>query len=102
MKDRRRGASAHRRGCPDGDGARAIAVGILAPEEDLSALAPEIAPDAPRRDELRRFHTDPGATWSEQAGSCFASIRALDATGVDHIFALGVGATGWPAPSTIG
>ncbi len=65
-------------------------VGILAPEEDLSALAPELA----ARASLGRIETFPYGSRSdlERSGrELYASIRALDATGVQKIFAIGVG-----------
>jgi L-threonylcarbamoyladenylate synthase len=68
-------------------------VGILAPREDLLALAPEVAGRASAgrievisygsRDDLER-----------SARELFASIRALDATGVARILAIGVGSEG--------
>ena len=68
-------------------------VGILAPEEDLKALAPEIA----GRAVLGRIETVPYGSRAdlERAGrELYASIRALDATGVTRIFAIGVGSDG--------
>jgi L-threonylcarbamoyladenylate synthase len=68
-------------------------VGILAPEEDLKALAPEIA----GRAVLGRIETVPYGSRAdlERSGrELYASIRALDATGVTRIFAIGVGSDG--------
>jgi L-threonylcarbamoyladenylate synthase len=68
-------------------------VGILAPQEDLSALAPEIA----SRASAGRIETVPYGSRNdlERCGrELYASIRALDATGVATIFAVGVGADG--------
>ena len=68
-------------------------VGILAPEDDLSALAPEIAAKA----SAGRIETVPYGSRGdlERSGrELYASIRALDATGVTKIVAIGVGADG--------
>jgi L-threonylcarbamoyladenylate synthase len=68
-------------------------VGILAPEEDLSALAPEIA----GRASAGRVETLPYGSRSdlERSGrELYASIRALDATGVTKIFAISMGSDG--------
>ena len=68
-------------------------VGVLAPQEDLSALAPEIA----GRASVGRIETTPYGSRSdlERSGrDLYASIRALDATGVTKIFAIGVGSEG--------
>jgi L-threonylcarbamoyladenylate synthase len=68
-------------------------VGILAPEEDLSALAPDIA----ARATSGRIETIPYGSRSDlerSARELYASIRTLDATGVAKIFAIGVGAEG--------
>ena len=68
-------------------------VGILAPDEDLSALAPEIA----SRASAGRIETVPYGSRSdlERCGrELYASIRALDATGVSRILAVGVGSEG--------
>jgi L-threonylcarbamoyladenylate synthase len=68
-------------------------VGILAPEEDLKALAPEIA----GRAASGRIETVPYGSRAdlERSGrELYASIRALDATGVSRIFAIGVGSDG--------
>jgi L-threonylcarbamoyladenylate synthase len=68
-------------------------VGILAPEEDLLALAPLIAPSAA----AGRITVQPygGRDDIERAGrDLFAAIRAIDATGVDLIFASSVGSDG--------
>src|SRR5687768_17601855 len=69
-------------------------VGILAPEEDLSALAPEIAAKA----SSGRIETVPYGSRRdlERSGrELYASIRALDATGVTRILAVGVGTDGF-------
>ena len=61
-------------------------VGILAPEDDLLALAPELAPMAAAgRVEVRPYgsRNDP----ARSARELFAALRDLDATGVSHIFA---------------
>ena len=68
-------------------------VGILAPEEDLSALAPELA----GRAASGRVETLPYGSRDdlERSGrELYASIRALDSTGVAKILAVGVGAEG--------
>ncbi len=68
-------------------------IGILAPEEDLLALAPELAAGA----SSGRIETVPYGSRRDlerSARELYASIRALDATGVEKIFALGVGADG--------
>jgi L-threonylcarbamoyladenylate synthase len=68
-------------------------IGILAPEEDLSALAPELA----GRASAGRVETVPYGSRDDLARSgreLYASIRALDATGVAKIFAVGVGSDG--------
>ncbi|MBY0495649.1 MAG: threonylcarbamoyl-AMP synthase [Cyanobacteria bacterium] len=68
-------------------------VGILAPEEDLSAIAPEIA----GRASAGRIETSPYGSRGDldrSARELYASIRALDATGVAKIFAIGVGSDG--------
>jgi L-threonylcarbamoyladenylate synthase len=68
-------------------------VGILAPEEDLSALAPEIA----ARAASGRIETIPYGSRNDlerSARELYASIRALDATGIAKIFAIGVGSEG--------
>src|SRR6185503_13026276 len=68
-------------------------IGILAPEEDLSALAPELA----ARASAGRVETFPYGSRDdlERSGrELYASIRALDATGVAKIFAVGVGSDG--------
>ena len=73
--------------------ASGVKVGILAVEDDLSALAPEIA----GRAAAGRIETVPYGSRSdlERSGrELYASIRALDATGVEKIFALGVGSDG--------
>ena len=68
-------------------------IGVLAPEEDLKALAPEIA----ARASAGRIETVPfGARGDlERSGrELYAAIRALDATGVSRILAIGVGTDG--------
>ena len=68
-------------------------VGILAPQEDLSALAPELA----ARAAVGRVETVPYGSRDdlERSGrELYAAIRALDATGVTRIFAIGVGSEG--------
>jgi len=68
-------------------------VGILAPEEDLSALAPEIA----SRASAGRIETVPIGSRNDLervARELYASIRSLDATGVTRILAIGVGSDG--------
>ena len=71
-------------------------VGILAPEEDLSALAPEVA----ARAASGRIETFPygSRTDLERSGrELYKAIRALDGTGVAKIFAVGVGSEGLAA-----
>jgi L-threonylcarbamoyladenylate synthase len=73
--------------------ARGARVGILAPEEDLLALAPELAPlAAAGRVEVRPYgsRTDP----ARAAHELFAALRALDDTGVTHILATEIGTAG--------
>ena len=68
-------------------------VGLLAPEEDLSALAPELAAKA----SSGRIETVPYGSRRdlERSGrELYGSIRALDATGVARILAVGVGSVG--------
>lgn len=68
-------------------------IGILAPEEDLSALAPELA----GRASAGRVETIPYGSRDdlERSGrELYAAIRSLDATGVAKIFAVGVGSDG--------
>jgi L-threonylcarbamoyladenylate synthase len=68
-------------------------VGILAPEEDLSALAPLIAPFA----SLGKIAVQPIGSRKDldRAGrELFAAIRALDATGVSVILASAPGSDG--------
>ena len=69
-------------------------IGILAPEEDLSALAPELA----ARASAGRVETVPYGSRDDLDRSgreLYAAIRALDATGVTRIFAIGVGSEGF-------
>jgi L-threonylcarbamoyladenylate synthase len=68
-------------------------VGILAPEDDLSALAPLIAPSAAAgKIEVRPIGS---RTDLDRAGrDLFAAIRALDATGVSTILASSPGSDG--------
>jgi L-threonylcarbamoyladenylate synthase len=68
-------------------------VGILAPEEDLSALAPLIAASAAAgKIEVRPFGSRVDL---DRAGrELFAAIRALDATGVSVILASSLGSEG--------
>ena len=68
-------------------------IGVLAPEEDLSALAPEVA----ARASAGRIETFPYGSRGdlERSGrELYAAIRGLDATGVSKIFAIGVGNEG--------
>lgn len=68
-------------------------VGILAPEEDLTALAPLIAASAV----LGKIEVQPfgaRADVERAARELFAAIRAIDATGVDVIFASSLGNDG--------
>ena len=68
-------------------------VGILAPEDDLAALAPELAGRAVHG----RVETVPYGSRSDlerSARELYASIRRLDSTGVAKILAVGVGADG--------
>jgi L-threonylcarbamoyladenylate synthase len=68
-------------------------VGILAPEEDLMALAPVVAAAAAAgRVEVRPYGSrrDP----ARAARELFGALRDLDATGVTLIFATGVGPAG--------
>jgi L-threonylcarbamoyladenylate synthase len=73
--------------------AKGIRVGILAPEEDLKALAPLIAPSAAAgRIEVQPFgsRTDLGRGGRE----LFAAIRAIDTKGVTVILASSPGGDG--------
>jgi L-threonylcarbamoyladenylate synthase len=68
-------------------------VGILAPEEDLSALAPAVAGMAATgRVEVRPYGSrlDP----ARAARELFAALRALDQTGVTYILATSIGTEG--------
>jgi L-threonylcarbamoyladenylate synthase len=68
-------------------------VGILAPEEDLSALAPELAGRA-AAGRVETFPYGSRADLERSGRELYASIRGLDATGVAKIFAVGVGDEG--------
>ena len=73
--------------------ARGARVGILAPEEDLRALAPELAPlAATGRVEVQPYgsRSDP----ERSARELFAGLRALDACGVSYILATDIDAGG--------
>jgi L-threonylcarbamoyladenylate synthase len=73
--------------------AKGSRVGILAPEEDLRALAPLIAPSAA----AGRIEVQPYGSRADvdRAGrDLFSAIRAIDATGVDIIFASSIGTDG--------
>jgi L-threonylcarbamoyladenylate synthase len=64
-----------------------VRIGILAPEEDLLALAPLVAAQAARgRVETRAYGSrhDP----ARAARELFEALRALDATGVDRMLAV--------------
>lgn len=68
-------------------------VGVLAPGEDLSALAPVLAPVAAAgRVEVRSYgsRSDP----ARAARELFAALRELDGTGVDVILATAIGTAG--------
>jgi L-threonylcarbamoyladenylate synthase len=68
-------------------------VGILAPEDDLMALAPELAAlAATGRIEMRPYgaRTDQ----ARAARDLYAALRSLDETGVSHILATEIGADG--------
>lgn len=68
-------------------------VGVLAPEDDVLALAPELTPlAAAGRVELRPYgsRSDP----ARAARELFAALRDLDATGVTHILATSIGLEG--------
>lgn len=68
-------------------------VGILAPEEDLKALAPLIAASAA----AGKIEAQPYGSRSDvdrAARELFSAIRAIDATGVDVIFASSIGSDG--------
>jgi L-threonylcarbamoyladenylate synthase len=68
-------------------------VGILAPEEDLKALAPLIAASAA----AGKITVQPFGSRADvdRAGrELFGAIRAIDATGVDVIFASSIGSDG--------
>jgi L-threonylcarbamoyladenylate synthase len=73
--------------------AQGLRVGILAPDEDLMALAPAIAAAAAAgRVEVRPYGSrrDP----ARAAHELFGALRELDATGVTVIFATSVGLAG--------
>ena len=73
--------------------ARGARVGILAPADDLLALAPDLAAMA----SAGRVEVRPYGSRSDPAGSArelFAALRALDATGVTHILATSIGPDG--------
>jgi L-threonylcarbamoyladenylate synthase len=73
--------------------ARGSRVGILAPEEDLVALAPELAPlAAAGRVEVRPYGSR--SDLARSARELFAALRALDETGVTHILATEIGTEG--------
>ena len=73
--------------------AKGARVGILAPEEDLKALAPVVASTAAAgKVEVRPFGSRKDL---ERAGrELFAALRDLDATGVNVIFAVSLGSEG--------
>jgi L-threonylcarbamoyladenylate synthase len=73
--------------------AQGARVGILAPEEDLKALAPILAPTATAgRVEVRPYGSRKDL---ERAGrELFAALRDLDGTGVSVIFASSGGTEG--------
>lgn len=73
--------------------AKGARVGILAPEEDLKALAPVVASTAAAgKVEVRPFGSRKDL---ERAGrELFAALRDLDATGVNIIYAVSVGSEG--------
>jgi L-threonylcarbamoyladenylate synthase len=68
-------------------------VGILAPEEDLLALAPEIAGGA-SAGRIKTIRYGSRSDLERSSRELFASIRTLDATGVAKILAIGVGSDG--------
>ena len=73
--------------------AQGMRVGILAPEEDLKALAPRIAASASAgRIEVQRFGSR--ADVDRAARELFSAIRAIDAKGVDIILASSIGSDG--------
>jgi L-threonylcarbamoyladenylate synthase len=68
-------------------------VGILAPEDDLKALAPLLAPSAAAgKIEVQPYGSR--ADLDRAARQLFAAIRTLDATGVSVIFASSPGSDG--------
>ncbi len=68
-------------------------VGILAPEEDLLALAPEIAGRA-SAGRVETVQYGSRCDLERSGRELYASIRALDATGVGKIFAISMGREG--------
>jgi L-threonylcarbamoyladenylate synthase len=73
--------------------ARGSRVGILAPEDDLAALAPLIAPSAAAgRIEVRPYGSR--ADVERAARELFSALRDLDASGVSVILATSVGSAG--------
>jgi len=73
--------------------AQGARVGILAPEEDLMALAPEMAALAA----TGRVAVQPYGSRGDPARSArelFAALRSLDAVGVTHILAMSIGTDG--------
>jgi L-threonylcarbamoyladenylate synthase len=75
------------------EAARGSRVGILAPEDDLKALAPLIAPSASAgRIEVRPYGSR--ADVERAARELFAALRDLDASGVSVILASSIGADG--------
>ena len=73
--------------------AKGARVGILAPEEDLSALAPVVASTAAAgRVEVRPYGSRKDV--ERAARELFAALRDLDATGVNVIFATSMGHQG--------
>ena len=73
--------------------AQGMRVGILAPEEDLKALAPRLAASA----SAGKIQVQPlgsRADVERAARELFSAIRAIDATGVDVILASSIGSDG--------
>jgi L-threonylcarbamoyladenylate synthase len=73
--------------------ARGDRVGILAPQEDLSALAPELAARA-TAGRVESVSYGSRADLIRSGQELYASIRRLDSTGVERILAVGVGVDG--------